>query len=80
MTASLVEGNYAPLSPSIGIRCRFCGIGQYAPMPNKPGYPVPELGLRLTAETDVRVLWCRHCGHVEIFQFKGVENRVWWEK
>jgi serine/threonine protein kinase len=29
MATSLVEGNLAPLRPSIGIRCRFCGIGQY---------------------------------------------------
>jgi serine/threonine protein kinase len=29
MTPSLVKGNFAPLKPSIGIRCRFCGVGQY---------------------------------------------------
>jgi serine/threonine protein kinase len=29
MTSSLVEGNFAPLEPSIGIRCRFCGLGKY---------------------------------------------------
>jgi hypothetical protein len=80
MTASLVEGNYAPLSPSIGIRCRFCGIGQYTPLRNKPGYTIPEVGLNLTAGTDVRVLWCRHCGHIEMFQFNGIENRAWWDK
>lgn len=80
MTASLVEGNYAPLSPSVGIRCRFCGIGQYTPLQNKPGYQIPEIGLHLTAGTDVRVLWCRHCGHVEIFQFNGIENREWWNR
>jgi serine/threonine protein kinase len=80
MTASLVEGNYAPLSPSVGIRCRFCGIGQYTPLRNKPGYRIPEIGLDLAAGTDARVLWCRHCGHVELFQFNGIENRGWWEK
>ena len=80
MTALLVEGNYAPLSPSIGIRCRFCGIGQYTPLRNKPGYTIPEVGLNLTAGTDVRVLWCRHCGHIEMFQFNGIENRAWWDK
>ena len=26
----LVMGNYAPLKPSIGIKCRFCGLGTYA--------------------------------------------------
>ena len=29
MTESLAEGNFAPLKPSIGIRCRFCGMGKY---------------------------------------------------
>ena len=25
----LVMGNYAPLTPSIDIECRFCGLGRY---------------------------------------------------
>jgi len=80
MIASLAEGNYAPLSPSIGIRCRFCGVGQYSQLRNKPGFQIPEIGLHLAAGSDVRVLWCRHCGHVEIFQFNGIENQDWWNK
>jgi len=80
MIASLVGGNYAPLSPSVGIQCRFCGVGKYTPLPSRPGYSIPELGLGLATGTDVRVLWCRHCGHVEIFQFNGIENRDWWNK
>jgi tRNA A-37 threonylcarbamoyl transferase component Bud32 len=76
----LVEGNYAPLAPSIGIQCRFCGIGKYKPVVSKPGYSIPAVGLSLAAGSDVRVLQCGHCGHVEIFQFKGIEDRTWWEK
>jgi hypothetical protein len=77
---SLVEGDFAPLSPSIGIQCRFCGIGKYKPLAARPGYPIPALGLALAAGTDVRVLQCGHCGHVEIFQFLGIEDRAWWER
>jgi hypothetical protein len=25
----LVIGNFAPLKPSVGIQCRFCGLGTY---------------------------------------------------
>jgi len=75
----LVEGNYAPLAPSIGIQCRFCGIGKYKPLASKPGYPIPAVGLSLAAGSDVRVLQCAHCGHIEIFQFLGIEDRMWWE-
>jgi hypothetical protein len=77
---SLVEGNFAPLSPSIGIQCRFCGIGKYKPVAARPGYSIPAVGLTLAAGTDVRVLQCGHCGHVEIFQFLGIEDRAWWER
>jgi hypothetical protein len=77
---SLVEGNFAPLSPSIGIQCRFCGIGKYKPFAARPGYSIPAVGLALAAGTDVRVLQCGHCGHVEIFQFVGIEDRTWWER
>lgn len=76
----LVEGNYAPLTPSIGIQCRFCGMGKYKPLASKPGYSIPVLGLSLAAGTDVRVLQCGHCGHVEIFQFVGIEDHAWWGK
>jgi serine/threonine protein kinase len=78
--ASLVEGNYAPLSPSIGIQCRFCGIGRYRPLATRPGYSIPQLGLTPPAGTDVRILQCGHCGHVEIFQFVGIEDSGWWER
>jgi hypothetical protein len=77
---SLVDGNFAPLSPSIGIQCRFCGIGKYKPLAARPGYSIPAVGLALAAGTDVRVLQCGHCGHVEIFQFVGIEDRTWWER
>jgi hypothetical protein len=78
--ASLVEGNFAPLSPSIGIQCRFCGIGTYKSLAARPGYSIPSVGLALAAGTDVRILQCGHCGHVEIFQFLGIEDRGWWER
>ncbi len=78
--ASLVEGNYAPLSPSIGIQCRFCGMGKYKALATRPGYAIPQLGLAPPAATDVRILQCGHCGHVEIFQFVGIQDRAWWER
>src|SRR5260370_28219255 len=78
MTASLVEGNYAPLSPSIGIRCRFCGIGQYTPLPNKPGYPIREVGLSLAAGFDVCVLLCLPFGDFGIFLFYCISKPDCW--
>ncbi len=81
MTATLVDGNYAPLAPSIGIRCRFCGIGKYTRYANESGRSIPSLGLSpATPGGEVRALRCNHCGHVELFQFSGIENPAWWEK
>ncbi len=91
MTSSLVEGNFAPLAPSVGIRCRFCGLGQYerfvvydAGDPSKSRkYPdsTSLLGLHPVAPgTNVRCLRCSHCGHVEWFQFTEIKNTTWWDK
>ena len=51
MTASLVEGNYTPLKPSIGIRCRFCGIGTY----EKYADSYPNLAGTLDEEQNFRL-------------------------
>jgi len=79
-TAKLVIGNYAPLRPRAGIKCRFCGIGYYQQRPSRAGYPISELGLSLPAGSDVRVLVCGNCGHVELFKFEGLADKSWWEK
>ncbi|MGD0307120.1 MAG: serine/threonine-protein kinase [Candidatus Acidiferrales bacterium] len=81
MTRSLVEGNFAPLKPSIGIRCRFCGLGQYARYASESGRSIPSVGLHPTTPGgDVRVLRCSHCGHIEIFQVTGIDEPVWWDR
>lgn len=95
MTSSLVEGNFAPLSPSVGIQCRFCGVGEYqrfasydAGDPSKSRqHPeqLPDgtsrLGLYpVSPGTNVRCLRCSHCGHVEWFQFTGIKSPTWWDK
>jgi serine/threonine protein kinase len=91
MTASLVEGNFAPMAPSLGIRCRFCGLGKYerftafdARDPSK-SFPYPrdtsQLGLHpVTPGTNVRCLRCTNCGHIEWFQVTGIKIPTWWEK
>jgi hypothetical protein len=81
ITSSLVEGNFSPLSPSIGIRCRFCGIGTYARYAKESARAIPSLGLSPAAPSgNVGVLRCQRCGHVELFQFSGIENPAWWEQ
>jgi serine/threonine protein kinase len=90
-TASLVEGNFAPLKPSIGIRCRFCGIGQYrqfaaydGQQPSKPWQTAMKfrgLGIDIRmAEANARALQCGHCGHIELFQFGKIDDPTWWDK
>lgn len=84
---SLVEGKYAPLKPSIGIRCRFCGIGKYErwssfdstdPKKAMPLQPISKLGLQNYQGANFRILRCSHCGHVEIFQFESIKALSWW--
>ncbi len=37
----LVMGNFAPLKPSIGIRCGFCGVGTYQRVGDANPHAVP---------------------------------------
>jgi len=84
---SLVEGNYAPLKASMGIRCRFCGIGNYERWSSfdstvstrtMPLEPISKFGLQNYAAANLRVLRCSHCGHVEFFQFESIKPPHWW--
>jgi serine/threonine protein kinase len=75
----LVMGNYAPLKPSIGIKCRFCGIGAYERHAGPHGKNITRLGFPgHLAGTDIRALRCGHCGHVELFDFRDLPSD-WWE-
>jgi serine/threonine protein kinase len=80
MSASLVEGNFAPLTPSVGIRCRFCGRGKYAYLDRQEGREINTVGLRPTIPNDVGVLRCSYCGHVEIFVLSKAEAGDWFGK
>jgi serine/threonine protein kinase len=86
MAAALVEGNYAPLAPSIGIRCRFCGIGSYerAGVYGKDnGYRHFGLGNNRRAYDPggkTALLRCGHCGHIEWFQLLGIKCEGWWDR
>lgn len=65
-----MTGGFAPLRPSMGLRCRFCGLGEYRPW--------SKLRDWLNGQ-DLKALRCADCGHVETFQLDAVENPQWWD-
>lgn len=80
----LVMGNYTPLKPSIGIKCRFCGLGTYqrygpSTAPNHSAIGFPHMTGVVTA-----ALRCDHCGHVELFNFRDLQGQQarddWWNR
>ncbi len=76
---SLVEGRYAPLRPSIKIRCRFCGIGTYAPVKGVGGAAVGLHSVQTgTYAIQANALICQRCGHVELFSAQ--QSFEWWGK
>jgi serine/threonine protein kinase len=81
-TEMLAMGAFAPLKPSLGIQCRFCGLGKYeklfGPDDNWRGIRFVG-GAGFTTGTDPRALRCSHCGHIELFDFRGVAEN-WWAK
>ena len=81
---SLVEGDYMPLRPSIGLRCRVCGIGtyhRYASYKKQQSQTAAWFReIQKTPNTDLRVMRCNHCGHIEWFDFRGIDNSDWWER
>lgn len=80
----LVMGNYAPLKPSIGIKCRFCGLGTYQRMGQaQTGYTAGPLqaiepGTNTRRVASMNVMSCDTCGHVELFDAE--KTRSWWEQ
>lgn len=86
---TLVRGDYAPLKPSIGIRCRFCGLGSYkrlgARIPyaqaSLPPDSFPEIGIRIASGYRMGVLKCDKCGHIQMFNFPTLERTDdWWNQ
>jgi len=78
----LVMGDFAPLKPSIGITCRFCGLGKYGCLGKSPTDKVvilrstdPSL---LGQIAHVNLMVCNNCGHVELFDFHRTSS--WWSK
>ena len=82
-TASLITGRHTPLRPSMGLRCRFCGIGVYTKYATKDNWPQQAGWFSAVARfsgADLRVLRRNHCGHVEWFDMVRIEGGKWWEK
>jgi serine/threonine protein kinase len=86
---TLVLGDYAPLKPSIGIRCRFCGLGVYKRLGTRRTYfqttlppdNFPEVGIRIAQGYRLGVLKCDRCGHIQMFSFPGLEKTdEWWNQ
>jgi len=77
----LVENRYAPLKPSIGIQCRFCGLGKYAVHKASPNDYLCMRSQNPGGSTEpimVNAMVCDYCGHVELF---GTGASVaWWQK
>jgi serine/threonine protein kinase len=91
----LVVGDYAPLKPSIGIQCRFCGLGFYEKLGARRPYPYispganhslppdsfPEIGIRIASGYRMGVLKCDKCGHIQMFSFQEQERAgEWWNR
>lgn len=82
-TASLMVGRYAPLRPSSGLRCRFCGIGVYTRYAKQGEWPNTGAWFSAVgrfAGSDIRVLRCGHCGHVEWFDVMQIKDPRWWDR
>lgn len=76
---SLVEGGYTPLKPSIGIQCRFCGLGKYerfSPASHETvRFQSTQRGVNVFEATSLR---CNYCGHLEFFA--AGHTTTWWDK
>ncbi|MGO9636030.1 MAG: serine/threonine protein kinase [Steroidobacteraceae bacterium] len=78
----LVMGDFAPLKPSIGITCRFCGLGKYERLGDKVTDKVAtlrsnELGMPGQV-VSANLMTCSNCGHLELFDFR--RTSAWWTK
>src|SRR5579871_3843161 len=67
--ARLWRGGYNALSPNLASRCTFCGQGYYTNLDPQ------AIGIQ---HAQVRVLWCRTCGHTQTFRIVGIDHPEWW--
>jgi serine/threonine protein kinase len=74
---ALTMGNFAALKPSIGIACRFCGDGKYEQHVGPGSANTTHNSIPPMANRDMRALRCNNCGHIELFDFLGLQHD-WW--
>jgi ribosomal protein L37E len=72
----------ARLKPSVGIRCRFCGLGSYELAGAGPTDQAAVLRSNAMGSSgqimSVNTMSCDRCGHVEMFNFQQTSS--WWKK
>lgn len=73
----LIEREFAPIRPGLGIRCIVCGSGPYRELRHAPG-DVSNFGLSPVAGSDWRLLVCTMCGNVQMFRVDMAQNKHWW--
>jgi serine/threonine protein kinase len=67
----LIRHNYNPLSSEVSHICRYCGLASYQLIADGNPAAVEHVGLR--GHSDLRIMKCRNCGHLEIFKTDS-----WW--
>lgn len=67
------------LSTQIKRRCRVCGVGVYEQIvrPGR-GDDMTNFGLNATSNA-MSMFSCTHCGHVQMFRYKGLQSPPAWE-
>jgi serine/threonine protein kinase len=82
LVAQLITGDFAPLRPSLGLRCRFCGVGTYSRHLRVQSQAIPMIGLTPSGHSDVGVLTSSHCGHAEVFDLRKdkIQDPDWWNR
>jgi serine/threonine protein kinase len=73
-TVQLIQGRYTALRPSVGLTCRFCGLGRYVKHEIHRGW-IDALGLQ-----NPRALRCSHCGSLEMFASDHIDDPKWWDR
>ncbi len=75
--ARLVQKEFAPIAQDISIPCSFCGQGHYQ-LKAQDLTGVKNFGFNPMGPSDLRIMVCNTCGHVQMFRIDIAEKQEWW--
>lgn len=80
-TLSIIDKNADLIGENIERPCKVCGIGDYEQIVDRNDLDgLEDFGFNRVSDQSFKILTCNHCGHVQLFSFRGRKTPPAWAK